>query len=519
MRGRLHAGLMALLLVWGAPNGWALTASQQRGQQLFTTGISANGTAVTALVGSAGVALPGGALPCANCHGVDARGRPEGGVIPSDIRWLQLTKEYGVRSSSGRRYPAYTDASFADALRLGVDPAATPLNSAMPRYRLSDSDLADLRAYLMVVDEILDPGVSDGQIRLATLVPAPEQAGLGQDIVRVLRAYFADVNAAGGVYGRQLELVVQAEPADGPAPAVWAAERLLAQQPFALVSPVALQAPLQLAAWAERQRLPVMGPFASRSGAPGELSRFSFYLLGDAGVRLRALLQAAMISARLHGGEALLLAQRQALDALDLSELDFLGLDLRVEIYADTPQLQQLLAQPETLGATDLVHFGAAEQLRLLLQAATRQQRTPTLYIAASGGLGDRLRAAQGYAGELYVGYPMLSSDLQRAAWQAFEQFRVRHQLTEGPLQPQLHAYVAAQLTTHALKAVGKKLSRERLIHELEQLYNYQTGLMPPFSYSPNRRIGAYGAHVVSTDLTTGRPNLPGRWVEPLTQY
>jgi hypothetical protein len=44
-------------------------------------------------------------------------------------------------------------------------------------------------------------------------------------------------------------------------------------------------------------------------------------------------------------------------------------------------------------------------------------------------------------------------------------------------------------------------LSRERLIQALEGFYNYQTGLTPPITYGPNRRIGAMGAYIVMVDL------------------
>ena len=42
---------------------------------------------------------------------------------------------------------------------------------------------------------------------------------------------------------------------------------------------------------------------------------------------------------------------------------------------------------------------------------------------------------------------------------------------------------------------------RQRFVEGLEGLYAYQTGLTPPLTYGPNRRIGARGAHLVTVDL------------------
>ena len=39
------------------------------------------------------------------------------------------------------------------------------------------------------------------------------------------------------------------------------------------------------------------------------------------------------------------------------------------------------------------------------------------------------------------------------------------------------------------------------MIQALEGFYNYQTGLTPPITYGPNRRVGAAGAYVVMVDL------------------
>jgi hypothetical protein len=51
------------------------------------------------------------------------------------------------------------------------------------------------------------------------------------------------------------------------------------------------------------------------------------------------------------------------------------------------------------------------------------------------------------------------------------------------------------------LRRAGRELSRTRLVEGIEQLYNFDTGVTPPLTFGPNRRIGALGAHIVTVDL------------------
>jgi hypothetical protein len=51
------------------------------------------------------------------------------------------------------------------------------------------------------------------------------------------------------------------------------------------------------------------------------------------------------------------------------------------------------------------------------------------------------------------------------------------------------------------LRRAGRALSRERLVGALEGVYAFDSGLLPPLSYGPARRVGALGSYVVAVDL------------------
>ena len=82
-----------------------------------------------------------------------------------------------------------------------------------------------------------------------------------------------------------------------------------------------------------------------------------------------------------------------------------------------------------------------------------------------------------------------------------FRAFNGKYQLPSDHLAAQVSAFASAKILVEGLKKAGKDLSREKLIQALEGLYEYPTGLTPPVTYGPNRRIGAMGAYIVSIDL------------------
>ena len=127
--------------------------------------------------------LPATTLACVQCHGADGRGRPEGGVTPSDITWANLIRPYGVAHPDGRRHSAYTAALFGRAVTMGWDPAGHDLSVAMPRYEIAPEDLSDLIAYIRQIDQVTVPGVSESSIRLGIALPPDSPFGARPDLV------------------------------------------------------------------------------------------------------------------------------------------------------------------------------------------------------------------------------------------------------------------------------------------------------------------------------------------------
>ena len=123
---------------------WGTGAFRSNGERIYFTATSERGTAITYTGGPASngwmMMGGGGRLACASCHGPDGRGgRHSMGMMQvmdsKDIRWSALEGEFDAEK-------------FRLAVMEGLDPDGTHLKTDMPRYNISNDDLADLIGYL-----------------------------------------------------------------------------------------------------------------------------------------------------------------------------------------------------------------------------------------------------------------------------------------------------------------------------------------------------------------------------------
>ena len=107
-------------------------SAAQLGQQIFSTGNAADGSALPVTAGAGG--------PCARCHGNDATG-----MVGPDIRWSVLTGS--ASSSHAPRFPLTSEAQFVQTVTTG-QAGSNQLRPMMPHYQLTAAQSAALVAYL-----------------------------------------------------------------------------------------------------------------------------------------------------------------------------------------------------------------------------------------------------------------------------------------------------------------------------------------------------------------------------------
>lgn len=508
----LGAGALALaaLLVSPAPGRAApLTEAERRGRAIYLKGLGPAGRPISALVGATSTEIPASAVPCAGCHGHDGRGREEGGVTAPDITWDELTKPYGHQHPAGRRHPPYTGATLARTILHGLDPAGGRLAAVMPRYRMTQEDLADLVAYLQVLGRDDEPGVTAASVRLGTILPAGGAlGGLGRAVEGAVRAYLDEVNASGGVYGRRLEVVAE--------DSARASRLLESGDVFALVAPLFAGDEARLASLVERHEIPAVGPLTPfpRPGSPP--GRYVFYVLPGVAEQTRALVRSGanrLPQARLTVVYPDRPELREVVEAVE-AECRAVGWPPPVHAGYRGPLDPQAMAAALRAHATDAAVFlGSGKDARALLDEAGRTGWSPRIWLPGSFVTREVLEVPVRQRAGLTVAWPIVPPGPDSPAGRAFRALAVRHGLPAAHVAAQTAAIAAARIVVEGLKLAGRSLRREALVDALERLRDFDAGLAPPVTFGPNRRVGARGAYLATTDPATGRP-VPGGWVE-----
>jgi ABC-type branched-subunit amino acid transport system substrate-binding protein len=496
-----------------------LTPQEKRGKQIYVHGTTAVGREVLAYVGDASIEVPGSALPCANCHGLDGQGKPEGGIVPSNLSWEALTKPYEVTQASGRKRPPYTERALELAITRGLDPGGNKLHPAMPRYQMAHEDMADLVAYLKRVGLDRDPGLTEKSITVGTIVPVKgELAAVGQAIRASLTAYFDEVNSRGGIYNRRVELKF-IETADTPAATAANLRRALQdEQVFALAGAFTAGADREIAALADEMGMPVIGPLTLSPQTARPLNRQVFYLLSGLEGQARALVNYASQKSQGDKSGVLVVYPESELSAgvveavKDQCQKNGCG---TVETYGYQRAQFDAQALAGKLGKTGkqvVIFLGAGDEAVALMREADKLNWSPAVYLTGAGGSGI-MDAPLSFNRKIYLAFPTSPADQTEEGVREFRALATKYNLPRTHLATQLSAQGAAKILVEALKRAGKDVSREKLIETLEGLNQFATGLTPAVTYGPNRRIGASGAYVVTIDLEKKEFSSASDWV------
>ena len=131
------------------------TEFASNGERIYFTGVSGSGKPISARGGDAAMGMHRQmhGSGCATCHGVEREGRRlrprfwiKAPALTADA--LFGDDDHKQDSSGHGDHRTYDAVSLRRAIIEGVDPAGEPLDQAMPRWSMNESDLNDLIAYL-----------------------------------------------------------------------------------------------------------------------------------------------------------------------------------------------------------------------------------------------------------------------------------------------------------------------------------------------------------------------------------
>lgn len=481
-----------------------LTDSERRGKEIYLRGTSASGREIVARLND--VDVPASTIPCAGCHGIRGEGKTEGGVTAGDITWSNLIKPYGHTHPTGRKHGPFSESSVIRAVVNGVDSSGNDLLVAMPRYKLTIEDMADLLAYLKVIDTDLDPGLTETNVTVGLVLPSSGAlAEVGAAMKDVVAAYFDNVNNRGGIFSRKIDLKVADAGAGGGAIPTAAQNFAHKEQVFAFVSGLSAGSDPQLAALARTEEIPILGPSTLLPHLENPANKYLFYLLPGVAEQAMALVNYAVAQPELKRASTALVYSDTTLSsaagtaAAEQAKKAGLTIAKKVVFKPDNLDVRAIVRELKTGNVESLFFFGEGKEQSLLLNEAAAIGWSPSLFLL--GTLSGRDFSTQPESkNKIFLAFPTVPSDVSSEGMAEFRALQEKYKIAPRHTAAQLSAFAAAKVFVEGLTRAGRDLNREKFINALDSLYDYDTGVTPRLTFGPNRRVGAAGAHIVTFD-------------------
>lgn len=172
------------------------------GKDIYRNGMRPNGKPIEA-TGAGGTRLNGRQVTCYNCHRRSGLGTSEGNKqvppITGNILFQDRTRTHRelrkIRLSGAGARPAYDKDSLKRAITEGIDVTGRTMDTLMPRFEFSDKELDYLIAYLMTLTTASPPGVTNNEVRLATVFTPGTDEALKKSALQIMQKYFHDYNS------------------------------------------------------------------------------------------------------------------------------------------------------------------------------------------------------------------------------------------------------------------------------------------------------------------------------------
>ena len=299
--------LVTLAFVARAEPPVASNAEVELGRRIYMEGILASGAPLQGKRGDSDQ-IEGAAAACETCHRRSGMGSLEGNIVVTPItgRFLFATDENRpialvdprAPKNVTRAHEPYTEASFAKALREGVNVSDRPLSPLMPKYDLSDTEIKAVMAYLRQLSAELSPGVGEDTLHFATIVTPGVDSKKKEALVGMMRTAFSQRNASQQTYSGRMRMPIDLLPRTlrnwqltvwelQGAPDTWGAqlaEKYRKEPVFAVISGLSNTTWTPVHAFCQQEKLPCMLP--SIALPPAETAFYPLYY--SRGVALEA---------------------------------------------------------------------------------------------------------------------------------------------------------------------------------------------------------------------------------------
>lgn len=547
---RFVRSALVLLLIIGACTGPALAGDGEvsptvggvppdealrRGERLYLDGLLPSGEPIEGVV-QGDIPINGRMFSCSSCHLRSGVGTVEGGVVtlPTNGEWLlkpmesldmprSVRDKVSVQLQGRLQRPAYTDETLARVLRTGEDPAGRSLGLAMPRYQIEDDMMAQFIYYLRNLSAVPSPGVTDSELRFATVIADDVAPELADAVFLALQAHVRDRNSQTRrqqhrsasapfyrweSYTSYRTIILDRWDLTGPRP-TWRAqlEAYQRKQPaFALLGGISGGDWTPIHQFCEQNRIPNILPLTRLphiSATDWYSLYFSkgWYQEGETVARYirnlpddLAALPVVQVFRPTDEGRMLARGVRET-RAL-LGQAPAVEESLAPDSTLDDAQWQDLV---ETNGRSIYVLWLGADDLEAINRIAMSDTPPEMIFLSAElldqrfDGIPASLR------GRIYLTYPQtLPQDQKRIQLVARQWLRARNvQIDDDLLNSQL--YFIGWLLSGVIKKMGADFYRDRFVDIIDMMRDeyYSIGSYPRVSFGPGQRYASKGCYIV----------------------
>lgn len=516
------------------------------GEAIYLRGLLSSGAPLEATRADAPT-LTGAQAACVNCHRRSGLGYKEARTTIPPVSGSFLF-DTGPDVHADARHPfvpgarldrrPYTAETLARAIREGVDSEGRQLSYLMPRFALSDADMAALITHLRSLDHPHAPGVSDTELHFATIL-APDVSPERRQLVRqVIEQYFQDRNGAlrgpgaqtmstsgATAYARMMfkvnrQWILHVWEPSGP-PDTWPQqlEQKFTEHPvFAVISGIAGPSWPVIGDFCEHKGIPCLLP--NVEAPPVEEDDQFHSVFFSRGVLLEADLIGTGLLDETVGAPPLQVMQLYR--AGDVGEagagalgkiLEQRGVKVSARVVDSRRALARALSDSNSVDA--VVLWLRPEDLRELPPPPGQ----PRLYIS---GLMAGLEAApltEGWRSRVHIAYPVDLPESRRVRLDyALSWFRIRR-IAVVDERLQADTYLACGLLSETLKHMVDAFVPDYLVESLESTVEHRllTGYYPRLTLAPNQRFASKGGYLVHLEAGRGRGHVvpDGPWIAP----
>jgi branched-chain amino acid transport system substrate-binding protein len=319
---------------------------------------------------------------------------------------------------------------------------------------------------------------------------------LGENYIHGAQTYISYMNDKGGVFGRQIRLIVYDDGYDPPR-CVFNTQKLINEDKvFALFCYVGTPTSVEIIPMVEEAKIPLLGLFTGANELRNPFRRYIFNVRASYYQEIAAMVRHLVEDRRMTKFAVFYQYDAYGIDGLTGTELALMEYELapivRAHYIRNTMAVEEGLEKIIASGAEVVIMVGTYDPCAKFIKLARQRQFNPVFHNVSFVG-GDELARKLGSEGEGVIVTQVVPSPDSRALLARVDEYcrlLKKYYPEDQPNYVGLEGFINAVILMKGLELTGKELSRERLIDALESMRDLSIGIGQALNFGPQDRQG-----------------------------